>query len=263
MDEDPLPFDPELEGLIQPEDEDTIQPPQEDFFVDTEEIQSFDDLETMGPPPSRRSSTTLTSDDSEEVKHPQSSWRLSDFELTLGMLCKRFEVPGKFYQCLLETLELLENVEPIRLLSRSLITLKRHSREHLPLIEKRRQEIELISEKLPTHRVATHSVTSAEILGLSVPKEMMYWFNPVRWMLSSTLIRKMHFGMAHFVDEPGEFWHEYAWGSSIRAWSGEFAQYSDNPPIFPSDIVAYRSQNPNCGCSVAGNTHLARITCIG
>jgi hypothetical protein len=49
----------------------------------------------------------------------------------------------------------------------------------------------------------------------------------------------MHFGMAQYVDKPTEFWHTRAWGSSIRAVSGQFACTSNGDILFPSEFVSF------------------------
>jgi hypothetical protein len=71
-----------------------------------------------------------------------------------------------------------------------------------------------------------------------------YWYTPAilyQDILSSALAPKMHFGMAEYVDTPTELWHTRAWGSSIRAASGEFAYASNGDTLFPSEFVRLAS----------------------
>lgn len=73
------------------------------------------------------------------------------------------------------------------------------------------------------------------------PETEQYWFNPFNLfytMLSSHIsTQKLHFGMAHYSDNPVELWHSRAWGSSITTVSGEYAYSSSNQVIFPSDFI--------------------------
>jgi hypothetical protein len=69
--------------------------------------------------------------------------------------------------------------------------------------------------------------TSDKTAGLIQRNSWLYWYDPIdliSTILSATsLTEKMHFGMAHFVDEPTEYWHSRSWSTSCISTSGEYA----------------------------------------
>jgi hypothetical protein len=92
---------------------------------------------------------------------------------------------------------------------------------------------------------ANHQPSRPNIMPSSPFTSWQYWYDPsvlFHNILSSYLATtKMHFGMARYVDQPTELWHSRAWGSSIRAASGEFASASTGNILFPSDFVHFES----------------------
>ncbi len=96
----------------------------------------------------------------------------------------------------------------------------------------------------------------------ATPTEDLIFFdskNMISRFLSSQEIRqKMHIGMAECHDSPSELWHSHAWASSIRTTSGEYAHYSDEQPLFPSDMVMY-----HCSYTPCVQQHLGRVYEIG
>jgi hypothetical protein len=74
-------------------------------------------------------------------------------------------------------------------------------------------------------------------------KTWLYWYDPielVRTILSATsLTEKMHFGLAHIVDKPTEYWHSEAWASSCLSTSGKYVHTSQGDMIIPGDFVRF------------------------
>ena len=81
----------------------------------------------------------------------------------------------------------------------------------------------------------------------------------------SDVRKKMHSGLAHWIDSPYELWHSHSWASSIRITSGEFAHYPDGEPIFPSDFVRFQCYKTLCMCNIGSchNLHIGRVTSVG
>ncbi|PMD37433.1 hypothetical protein L207DRAFT_585769 [Hyaloscypha variabilis F] len=162
---------------------------------------------------------------------------------------------------LLEVLKLLKDLNDIKRLPKALESLKKSFVNQLPLLQQRKRKVDLVPEKVPT------LAASAKVDGgNSPPFAWAYWFDPtclISSILSTPSIKgQMFFGMAHFVDEPQEFYHSMSWASSIRLTSGEYAYYPDHTPIFPSDFVQYICQSPSCPCSKEA-THRGRVYCVG
>jgi hypothetical protein len=90
-------------------------------------------------------------------------------------------------------------------------------------------------------------------------KAWQYWYDPedlVTRMLSASVTRnKMHFGLAHYVDEQKELYQSNAWGSSAMTTSGHFAHARSGDIILPGDIIRLVT-------SIEGFTK-ARVTFVG
>lgn len=199
-------------------------------------------------------------DTSEPVIQKTSSILVDEFHLLLGLWCIDTKISRSQYQALVELLQTLKNISPISSLPKSLTTLKSNCKGQIPQIPLRRVKIPVIPEKLPT-------LSAADRILARATATWMYILDPV--ILLSTLIKssqfmsRLHCGLAHFVDRPSELWHGWAWGTSIRTTSGEFAHYTNGQPIFPSDFVYYRCGQVDCECIFIQKTHLGRILCVG
>ena len=135
---------------------------------------------------------------------------------------------------LLEDME-IEDEEPA--LPIKLDTLKRRLRQQLPLLKLMRKAITVNMEKQPS------MPSRDKNLGHIIRDVWIYWYDPldlVRNILSARfLVTKMHFGMAEYSDNPTELWNSRAWGSSIRAASGDNAYTREEELIIPGDIVRF------------------------
>ena len=210
----------------------------------------------MAAPPCRPP-IAVQEDISEEVEHKRTLAPMNDFILAFGLWCETESISRQSYRSLLECLHLLRTVAPIAALPSTVSTLKKNIWAQLPLMQLRRQPLALIPEKLPTLRPQEKPLAS------SILKEMLYWFDPtklIQVILSSSEYRgRMHIGMANYVDKPSELWESFAWGSSIRACSREFAKYPDGTPIFPSDIVLLICCKAGCWCRQGTKKHMGRV----
>ena len=69
------------------------------------------------------------------------------------------------------------------------------------------------------------------------------------WDLISLLLAgessKYYTSMANIVTWPAELYYSHSWGSSVQTCGYDFAQYYGGHPIFPSDVVDYRSSASN------------------
>lgn len=151
----------------------------------------------------------------------------------------------------------------------SLATLKRHVYRQLPLLDMRTKEIPLVQEKLPTE-TATRRAQGAT----GVPHETLHFFDPqslFKAFMSSDIVKDMHIGMAHWVDEPTELWHARCWSSSIRTTSGQYAHFKIaanaqsvmEEPIFPSDFVHFSCSDEMCKCNTRDIFHIGRVYGVG
>jgi hypothetical protein len=214
----------------------------------------------MLPPPRCRSPSFLYNDASEEVQHKRSFNNLDNFTMLLGFWCEEAGISRRQYSALLQILETLKDIKTIQHLPRSLDTLKCHLKGQFPMLPVRRVKVTVLPDKMPT-------LSSAERQLAQSTARWMYFKDPIslifRMLQSSAFQRKMHRGMAHFTDQPGELWESWPWGSSIRTTSGEFAEYPNGDPIFPSDFIYYRCENSSCPCVYNSKQHLGRVQCVG
>lgn len=117
-------------------------------------------------------------------------------------------------------------------------TLKQQVRRHIPLLRLLRKALTVTYEKQPSMAERRKGVRQrVQIERLA----WQYWYDPVdliSMILSAPRLReKMFFGMAEYVDEPTELWHSPAWGSSIRATSGDFCHTTKGDVIIPGDLL--------------------------
>jgi hypothetical protein len=236
-----------------------VHPPFEDFLEVTEI--TIDDVplevHSNNMPPPLYPYPNLLRDLSEPVKHKQTLIPMGEFEFALGIWCLDANLSRRQYSGLLEVLGMLKDVSTVKRLPRNIQTLKNNAIARVPLMEQRRQEVSLNEEKLPTLPASLKS------LGIpKTPKGWVYWFDPISLITAilsaKDIVKDLHFGMAHFVDQPSELWHSVSWASSIRSTSGQYAYYADGSPLFPSDIISYRCLDADCRIK-----HLGRVRCVG
>lgn len=195
----------------------------------------------------------------EEIEQDTATTPISPFLLALGLWFEKTDSSRQDYIRLRQILLLNEHPEH-QALPLKLDTLKRHVRAHLPLLKMYRKLLTVMIEKQPSIAARQKSRTRPTVR--IVRQTWMYWFDPVHLacsILNSDLKNKMHTGMAHYVDEPTELWHSLAWGSSIRACSGEICQSPGGEHILPGDIVCINN------IYTADQQHIsrARVTFIG
>ena len=221
-------------------------------------------------------------DDSIPLKDTSASKQSTcgDFLLAFAIWCIIFDVSRVQYMALLQVLKLLPKgprdlVDALESLPGTIETMKSQATSRLPLFEIRSKNVPLNTEKLPTLRreVAESNAraiaSDANATDANAPdanttdanvtiSENLYFFNPVclfERILSSSMVSRMHFGMAVLVDSPTSFWHSSSWAQSIRATSGEFARIPSGKPIFPSDFVRYRcAYDQPCVCKSSHDT---------
>lgn len=175
---------------------------------------------------------------------------LSDFHFALGLWCEKEGIKGRAYLGLVEILRLI-NVADVKQLPNRLSTLQRWCRKQLPLPSIHGKKIPVRAEKQPSGTIkrAEGQVHYLDIRVL------------VSLILSSHKQADFHTGMAEIVDNPSEYWHSPSWGSSIRTCGDDFVRYSDQTPIFPSDVVQYFCDETGCGTN--HGTHCGQIIFFG
>ena len=213
--------------------------------------------ESIMAPPSHHFSTA-EDDPAEPIPHPRTrDLKPSKFKLALGLWCEDTGISRSQYSSLYEILQMLGPHPELAKLPESLRTLKNHTKGNLPLLQLMKRSIPLIPEKLPTSAETKKAAES----GNMVPTENLYFFEPAtlfRTFLSSDLMKKMHVGMAEFVDTPSELWHSNSWAASVRTTSGQYAHYPNGKPLFPSDFLWYRCLDTACT-----EIHLGRALAVG
>ena len=127
-----------------------------------------------------------------------------------------------------EILLLIKDLTEISDLPRKLDSLTSFLERNLPILPVRCRTIPVDARAQSTQQskdfVAKHYWYDQEALFSSI-------------LASYLASEKMHFGMAEFADNPVELWQSRAWGSSIRATSGEFAYAANGDVLFPGDFV--------------------------
>ena len=263
---DMIPIPPDLRPL-QPE------PLEDEFGNDSDSPDNLDagqeerDMTTTRAstePPSGQSSIP---DLSQEVEHIRAKSEMSQFGLAFGLWCETTGISRNDYAGLLEVLGLLQDLNEIKTLPKTITTIKKHVSAQLPLIKLRHQDVAVASSRIPTGKQKSLRKIMAAMKKQST--ESMHFFDPTS--LFSTIIasdrfrEKIHIGMAHFVDRPSELFESMAWATSIRAASGQYARTPNGRPVFPSDSVYYRCENMECFCNDAEATksHMGRILAVG
>lgn len=182
---------------------------------------------------------------------PENPQPIKPWLIGFGFWCDSVGISWKDYLGLVELFD-IATVEDLKGLPRTLHTLQKRYREHLPFTGILEKTIPLQADKIPTGQKAEGPV---------------YFFDQVqlvRNMLNSRyMMEMMYFGMAKLVDEPSELWESFAWAEGIRSCSGEFMQYHDCKPVFPSHFIEYKCEFEDCPCRSSGQAkHLGRIRAV-
>jgi hypothetical protein len=160
---------------------------------------------------------------------------LSAFYVALLLWLEAENISRSGYKSLLEVLALFQNLDQIKALPQKLDTAKRHLHKLLPLLRIHNRQIAVSPEAQPTK-------PSKDAAAPFVTQQYWYDIQELCYtILGSNLAAKMHFGMAEYVDKPFELWHYRAWGSSIRAASGEYAYAFNGATLFPGDCVRFNA----------------------
>ena len=202
------------------------------------------------PPPQaiRETSSTATIDLSKEIPHTQVSSPMDKFAFRLRIWCEGASLSQKEYSSLKDLLGLIKDISQLRQLPNTLDTLKKRTREQIPLLKMRKLELAVNHPKLPTR---------------SRPTETIVFFNAIyliKTILATlNLLNKMYQGIMHFVDKPTKLYHSLAWGSSARTTSKEFIRYPNSLPILPSDFIYFKYLEIDCLCRTANSNHIGRV----
>ena len=235
----------------------------------TEDIDEVDEIE----PEELRAETCIQ--DQEE--------KYSEFVLTVGVLLLTHGVDQKLYTAIRQSYkQLLASKLPqaeVESLPKESSTIKNWVLSSIPLKEIPSDVVALQPEKLPTERASRKSDE-----GVLTVKGDFYHIDPYgifTSLLASDLAKRMHFGLAHFVDKATDLFHSHSWASSVRTTSGQYAhvirKQTDvrgneievyDHAVFPSDFVLYKCSNGECVCKTAStsnadNAHLGRIYGVG
>ncbi|MCJ1360231.1 MAG: hypothetical protein MMC33_010234 [Icmadophila ericetorum] len=209
------------------------------------------------PPPN-----PFGADTSEEVPHRRSSHLPKTFTFAMGLFVERFGISTRAWEALGEVLQISTISDELASLPLNVIVFKKHTRSHLPLLPLRRKEVEVEINQQPS--LAPSKKNKGKI---KIRRQMMYWLDPihlVQKMLSApAFMKNVHVGMARLVDAPAELWESTAWGSSIRATSGEYACFPGKHPLFPSDIVRFVCPDSDCNCRSEHRLHTGRVIFVG
>ncbi|WEW61081.1 hypothetical protein PRK78_006570 [Emydomyces testavorans] len=202
---------------------------------------------------------TLIDNESTEVPHHQSEGQtLSQFATAFGLWCEQSGISRQQYTALREVLNSVEDINTLKALPNGLSDLKKKCQSQFPILPIRSTSISVVPRQLPT----LSAVNRESLKALS--QLDMFFQDPVALLevlaQSPAFHHKIHIDMAELVDEPTELWQSFSWGSSIRCTSGDFAQYPNRDPIFPSNIVHHTCQTTNCKCHRSpGALHYERV----
>ena len=165
---------------------------------------------------------------------------VSFFKFIFTIWAKQANLSRSNYKKLLEVLR-YATPDELASLPLKLDTLYTSFETEMPLLPVLKRKIPVHPNQQPTRR----SRSSVESFHYWYDLDALFYA-----ILTSDLAnQKMHFGMAEYVDEATELWHQNCWGSSIRTVSGDFAYDSQNNVLFPGDFVQFpliHSSDHNC-----------------
>ncbi|KAL8960366.1 MAG: hypothetical protein Q9193_002916 [Seirophora villosa] len=185
-------------------------------------------------PSSGASSRASSRASSVEVIHPLPTDRpLPPIHLALGLWAEKSAISRQNYARLKQVFSLVTD-HP---LPTKLDTLKRLVRHRIPMLRMMRKAIEVTIQKQ-----ASFGRTEKK-KSIVRKTSWMYWFDPIdlvhNILKATKLKQQMHFGMAEYHDQPTELWHAKAWGTSIRATSGDVILDDQGLLLIPGDIVIF------------------------
>jgi hypothetical protein len=142
----------------------------------------------------------------------------------MGLMFEKSGASREDYVRFREVINLSQTIagsaNPIELPAK-LDTLKRHVRGHLPMLRLLRKAVPVLIEKQPSLPAKEKTLQRIQ------RSSWLYWYDPIDLVKTissaSALVERTHFGLAHLVDEPVEYWHSRAWASSCISSSGEHA----------------------------------------
>ncbi|KAI5789163.1 hypothetical protein EDC01DRAFT_631209 [Geopyxis carbonaria] len=163
---------------------------------------------------------------------------LHPFYIAMMTICVLFPMATTTYKAIWEALQLVDDVDLLKHLPKSISTLHTIADRHLPLTR-------LVSKDIPLDikKTASTDKTNGKIY-LFDQREM------VKDVIENTCLRsKMHFGWGHLIDQPKELWHGRAWHETIRASSvgdsinsqgiNKWPSYENGTPVLFSDFVGF------------------------
>jgi hypothetical protein len=230
--------------------------PEEALYQDFEEYpefpEDFPDYEPDNEPP-----PTGNNKQPEFLNPGRFEEKLTSRQLAHGLYCHQAAVSRSEYERLREVWEMGGDPDnPPMPLPKKLDTLKEHVKRQTPRLKMWRKRTSITAEKLPSMPAGEKARAQRE--GYT-RKAWQYWYDPedlVTRMLSASVTRnKMHFGLAHYVDEQKELYQSNAWGSSAMTTSGHFAHARSGDIILPGDVIRLMT-------SIEGFTK-ARVTFVG
>ena len=132
--------------------------------------------------PTRRSSIM---DQSKEMSHERARSELKTFTMAFGLWCQVTGISRRSYQSLLKVFSLLEDLETLTHLPRTIAIIKTYVKAQLSLLGLRRQEVAVAPQKMPTDgfKSAQRAI------------EDVYFFDPIHLLqtvLSPSFRAKIH-----------------------------------------------------------------------
>lgn len=243
--------------------------PRGDFDDDEITVPASENSATTSmPDPSRRTCLSAELDFPETVPMTTTTRSRSEFEEKLGLWAHTCSVHRYQHLALHQIVTSTPSLANIPILARWVTNLKKNIVNQLPRTPLLQQDIHVVRVQQPTISTRDRKPTKAV-------RRRMFLFAVIQlitFLLQSLVfMKKIHIGMAHFVDRPTELWHSKAWASSIRTSSGEFATWSSSSEsqeesLLPSHVISYRCENPDCSLCNSQPVaiyHLSRIVQVG
>jgi hypothetical protein len=221
-------FGQEPESNVSPEEPDQFE---ETVYDDNSEDESSDadDEDDMGygllfratgsattslPATHSRRGSTYTTDSSTEVPRESRPFKMSEFELAYAHFAKKWKVSRSMHRDLRAILQLLPKPPPvITTMPKRIDKIKQRLDQQTPSLSTRRVTLALNPWLLPTRTAHEKYMRLFDIRD---------FFRS--YLQSSALMKRVHTGMAHYVDQPIELYHSEAWRGSNRTTSGRFAK---------------------------------------
>jgi hypothetical protein len=219
---------------VDPEEQTPIQPP----------------LPSSSIPPASSSGTTFSADPTSAMPHHSKRFTMCPFTAALALYCVKWNVSREQYSDLLSILKTIENIPPeISSLPTRVDTIKETLDKQLPLLTFRSRKLHLDQSLLPTRASCQEEM---------VVFDMSDFFKHL--LQAEDIMSRAHVGLAHYVDEPTEFWHSQSWGGSNRTTSGRFARIKSgrhkDDIVLASDFIWWQDTKTT-------KTRVGRVTFVG